>query len=266
MGLITDFIRRASPPTLQSGRAERYMYTLALAQEAILERAEQAILARFPQMANSTALPLLGSDRLIAQGLTEGNVSYAGRLRRALEDWGAAGNAFSVLGQVLGYLSQWTPRVRTVSPKYSNTWAASGGVLVRGAIAADSLSPVDGSGGWWWWWLIIYSTGGQAFAGPAPFKWGTPGVRWGRRPDCSWGLNVPPSVGAGLRALLRLWKPGNAPCRNIIISFSDALFDPTQPSGGGINPDGKFGRRSKIVGGVYVPARFSNARYLNGVI
>ncbi len=283
------------------------MYTLNLAQLALLEKCEQAIIARFPQLAPPSALPLLGADRLVTQGLTEDGVAYAGRLRRAFEDWQVAGNAFSVLGQVLGYLSTFTPRVRAVSAGYHNVWRAPvfdpttgavlvpRGILVQGSLSSslwdsyevgdapplepdhllqgpftagwdwDSASSVDGSGGWWWWWLVVYSTGAQAFAGAAP-AWGTPGLKWGKSAAHTWGLNVASSVGAGLRALLGLWKPASAPCRNIILSFDDALFDPAQPSGGGVNPDGTFGRWSKIVGGVYVPSRFSNARYLNGVI
>jgi hypothetical protein len=128
----------------------------------------------------------------------------------------------------------------------------------------DSLSLVDGSGGRWGAWAIAYSV--------APTDWVAPEENWGDPGDWGdgryWGVEFPVGVDPGsvYQDTLRRFKPAGEWIRWFIVSFDLTLFDPAQPSGGGINPDGMFGRWSKIVNGEYVPARFSEARYFDGVI
>lgn len=320
---MRDLIKTLSPATLQSGRAERYMYTIGLMKDALLEKCRQGVSARFPQYCHPSFLPLIGQNELCDQGITEDNISYASRLKRWIDVWPRAGNADGFLCAMRCRLLAFRPRARTVSSRYVGqgrivaTYDAAGhmltpthGSLVPSAISQsiwntceagtdpmttspdyvvqtgaaagfdwDSASRVNGSGGWWHFWVIFYSTGLQTFVRRAP-KWGTPGVKWGSRSDLRWGylvdLDASPAngidgsmvpalgVGAALRATAHLWRNKGAPLRNIIISFDDTLFDPTAPAGGGINPDGTFGRPAKLVGYTYVATRFANARYLRG--
>jgi hypothetical protein len=113
---------------------------------------------------------------------------------------------------------------------------------------------------------LVYKAWGQNWVGPAPFVVGSPGVKVGQRPDASVGLSVPSDRIAAIRQIAALWKAGHFWVRTIIVSLDSSLFDPAQASGGGVNPDGKFGRRSKIVNRQYVRARYSNARYATGVV
>lgn len=127
----------------------------------------------------------------------------------------------------------------------------------------DSLSMVDGSGTRWSAWAIAYSV--------APTDWVAPEGDWGDPGDWGdggyWGVEFPAGVDPGsvYQDMLRRFKPMGEWIRWFIVSFDASFFDPALPSGGGVNPDGMFGHWSKIVNGEYVPARFSEARYFDGV-
>lgn len=313
-----DSIRKLSPAFLQEGVGERLMYVFGLELDAVMERLHQGIKARFPLVTGlqskvitpgkADALALIGADRLIDRGLSESDLSYAVRLQRAIDTWRLAGTARAVLGQVLGYLLAFTPRVRMVSSRYAADPARVAWYFARGLIPSvvaasypparlssqwetyeagadpkaepdnvlvtasggnwdwDSLSQVDGSWGWWGAWIIIYATSPQDWAheptwelDPAsPYTLGTaPG---------SLGLDVSSDVIESIRGILRTFKSGNVWIRQIIVSFDDALFDPEEPAGGGVNPDGYFGLASRIVSGEYVPSRFADAAYCDGVV
>jgi hypothetical protein len=280
---IRDLIKSLSPSTMQAGRAERLLYVMGLGGDALLDKLTQGVYASLPTKADASALPFIGADLLIPKGLSEADASYALRLQRALDDWRIAGNAWSVLRQTLSYLLTFTPQARTVSDQYNPS-----GVLVEsiwntfdeGADTTkpprhesdvagfdwDSTTPTQGSWGWWRAWVILYATS-QAWCGPAPFKFGTSDVRIGERPDVSIGLNISPAEVSSIRSIVSLWKAKHAWVKYIIVSFSDVLFDPTQGIGGGVNPDGQFGKWGKVVVGAhYAAARFTNARYITGAL
>lgn len=279
---IRELVKRLSPKWLKDGAAERYMYNGGLAADTVLERLTQAIHARMPTKADPSALPYIGQDRLIARGLSESNANYAVRLQHAFDVWPIAGNGWAVMQQLLGYLLSKTPAIRTVSAQSdpvtgqvnTSTWNsyAAGADPTKpptwhfeegpGNWDWDSLSPMDGSWGWWRWWLIIYSVAPNDWVGPETQTWGS--GTWGD--GGVWGLDCSPAVVAGLRSIVDLWKPAGMWCHDIIVSFDATLFGPAAGSGGGVNPDGFFGRWAKVVAGSYVPARFANARYITGVV
>jgi len=287
---IRHTIKRLSPTTLQDGVAERFLYGMALLMDGIVEKACQGAHSRMPLRADPTVLPYLGQERLIPKGLTEGDASYALRLQGAIDDWRTlAGSAWGVMKQVRGYLLAKAPRIRSVWAIYPTTGIASAPThSVWSSFAIDSAvnvapdrllvsgpgnwewdrySPTTGSWGPWRWWLVIFSVGGGGgiWCTQAPFAFGTAGVKIGQRPDASIGLGVAPAVVESIRSIVGLWQRAGSWCQWIIISFSGSLFDPDQPSGGGINPDGYYGRWSKIDSGEYVRARSLGARYCDGI-
>ena len=281
---LRHYVKSISPVWLSAGVAERYLYDCGLALDAVVEKFAQAARAGMPTKCDPTCLPHIGADRLMPQGLTESDDSYRVRLQQAIDTWRIAGNPWSVLRQTLAYLLAFTPRARIVASDYFET--IFGLLIVDSAwdtfeeeadtskppthdfVAPanfdwDRLSPVFGSWGNHRYWLILYSFPDNEWVLPGP-NWGDTGRKWGDT-DVSWGLNVPKTEIDGIRAIVGLVQSAGAWCRYIIVSFSDTLFDPAQPVGGAVNPDGYFGRHSKIVNGAYVPARFSDARYCKGI-
>jgi hypothetical protein len=68
----------------------------------------------------------------------------------------------------------------------------------------------------------------------------------------------------GLRALLSTYKTAHASLWNIIVTFDQSLFVQDTPLGAD-QPDGTYAWPAKLVAGVYVPARATNARFVAGI-
>lgn len=100
-----DAVKQYSPPWLANGFGERFLYNLGLGMDALLEKMNQAMRARMPTLCDASALPLIGSDRLIAQGPNEPTANYRVRLQKAFDSWQQSGTRRSVLQQVLAYVS-----------------------------------------------------------------------------------------------------------------------------------------------------------------
>lgn len=77
----------------------------------------------------------------------------------------------------------------------------------------------------------------------------------------AWGVDVDARIGLSIAGLVKQQKGANTWVRGILFSFNASLFDPTQPVGGGINPDGDQGQWSGTSGGAYVETRFSDVAY-----
>lgn len=264
---LRDTIKEISPTWLQTEQAEKFLYLCGVLHDMLVEKAQEAQLARMPTRCDPSALPLLGDDRQIIRGIGESDMGYGERLSRAFDSWRLAGLPMGVMAEVIAYLST-GPKMRHVSN--TSVWDSF-------AAGADTTQPPehvkaspanwdwDGDATLWWRvWAIIYSVGGYAWCGPAP-RFGTPGVKIGDK-SISIGLNIPATEVETIRGLIATWKAEHAWVRWIIISFDETLFDPAQPSGGSVNPDGNWGRWSRVVGGQAVPARAANARYCDGII
>lgn len=255
-------------------------YIFALAIDALIEKADQGVKARIPTLCDPSALVYIGADRQMPQGAGESTAGYRLRLQRAWDTWARAGNSRTVLGNVLPMLAPFTPLVRTVSDviewytydagadtsqppwHYSATtppiglWNWDGLIPLYDPHAANQVM-------WWRWWLLLFAVSPNNFCNPGA-NWGDPGVKWGDT-NRSWGTDRPASFWSAMRPVIAQWKQAGSWCRWIVVSFDLSLFDPFQPDDGVHNPDGLFGRWSKIVSGQYVPSRFSNARYIDGV-
>jgi hypothetical protein len=124
----------------------------------------------------------------------------------------------------------------------------------------DSVSQVIGSWGWWGAWLIVYAVAPNATFHKSG-KWGS-GVKWGS--GAAWGVTESANVGRSILMIAGQWKGAQTWIRSLIVSFDASLFDPV--GNASVNPDGTFGRWSKIVNGQRIPSRFGNARYGGGVV
>lgn len=272
---LRDRITALAPSWLRSGVGERFLYMVGLGQDALLDKMSAGIKARMPGIGDFSALALIAADRLIPRGISESDESFAGRLTRAFFGWQIAGSSRSVLSEVRGYLLAFTPAARVVSNasmwfSYSETADISKEPLFTDGAANwtwDTLHPlaVRYAQMWWRMWLVLDASSPQNWTDVSTWAWGDAGVAWGDT-GYSWGLSCSPGVVGSIRSIVALRKGAHAWYRWIIVSFDPTLFDPNQPAGGGVNPDGNFGRWSKIVNGQYVPARFANARYCDGVI
>lgn len=257
------------------------IFLYALGPDGCLEKLNQGVHDRLVDDCDPTFLPALAADRGgILRGLTEADDSFRARLGSAFDDLRIAGDAWSVLRQVLGHVLSSTPRGLTVSSTWlanvckSSTWDeyAPGADTSKNPAHAlyqtgslgnwdwDSLTPTDGSWGWWRWYLVLEDNGldGKTWI-EKDGTWGS-GGKWGD--GKAWGVNASSAVGKSIKIIVGQWKANW--CHWIIVSFDGAWFDRTLPAGGGVNPDGRFGRWSKIVNGVYVRARFSDACYFEG--
>lgn len=271
---IRDSLANICPSWLRDGVAERFVGTLGFGADLLVEKMLQGRNASLPGRGDPSALPLLGADRLVARGLSESDDSYAERLRTSIDHWRRAGSARAVLEEALGFLLATTPEILSVLQ--SSVWDR----YAAGADPTAAPEHIVGAANWdwdsldqlgsvWarqWWrrWLVVFSTSPQAWTAPAPFVFGTPGVKIGQTSN-SIGLFCSPDVIKSLRNIVDLRKSAGTWYRWIIVSFDDALFDPEAPAGGGVNPDGTFGRWCKLSGNRYVSSRFANARYCDGV-
>jgi hypothetical protein len=272
-----DKVREMSPTWLQDGRNERLLFTLALGMDLLVEKAVQAVHMFFPTTCDASALPVIGNDRLIPRGATELESRYRQRLQRAPETWQHAGTPWQVLAQALHILLELRPAARMISNRYDDsvfpsTLVDSKWNSYAAGDDADATQPTRtlyAGGNWdwdsvircsssWTWsrkWIVLESVAPNDWCHQDIGVWGDPddGV-WGDDAP-AWGVDVQPEVFDSLWSELLLWGSAHAPVVALIISFDPTHFDPAQPAGGGINPDGTYGRWSKMSGNVQVPTR-----------
>lgn len=243
------------PSWLSAGDGGKVLASLSLLADDYVARAKLGLLARFPSYApDDTALAALGRDRLILRGINEPSTSYADRLVRAPDDLPRRGGPYALLEQLRAYL-QASCVVRTVDRR--GNWFqidANGNEssnIATGAWDWDSTPP---SPNWARFWVVIYPVGGTTPWAPSdsePFA-----------DRSTIGTTATPDQVAGLRSIVREWKPDGTKCEWIIIAFDDAYWAPTSSSGD--LPDGSFRNWSKVSAGVRVASRFSNSRYFSG--
>lgn len=92
------------PPWLTTGNAEKYMYTLQLCTDLLLDKTNQAIKIRMPGQGDVSQIPYLAFDRQLTQGIHETPQQFVVRLQNAFEEWNISGSSISVLQNVQAYL------------------------------------------------------------------------------------------------------------------------------------------------------------------
>lgn len=261
------FRRFAGPRFLTEGEGGLVGYALDLMRDALSEAYRLAMLIRFPQQdANGTpapadALAAMGRDRLIYRGIFETDTEYAARLKGWLTEHATRGNAFTLMRQLHAYVgTAHGVSFRTVDV-HGNWYSRSATGVETSSLATGNWN-WDGDTGtlgdttrWSRFWVIIYpgtlwTVSSDTWAGGG--TWGDPAHVWGF-------ADMTPEHAQTLRAIVNLWKPDGTRCESIIVAFDPASFDPAAPE-----PDGTWGKWSKVVAGNRVPSRLGTARYLAG--
>ena len=280
---FTNLARDLAHAPFQGDAWQLMLWLYASPADLTMEKLLQGVRDTRVDDAEESFLSTIASQRGgILRGLTEEAASFRARLKTTPDDLRLAGNAWSILRQVLGYVSASQPRAFAVSSRYTSSGSCdesswdeyatlqstaknpAHSLYTSGNWDWDSLSPTDGSWGWWRWYLVIERRDslGRAWVSPAP-KVGATGLKVGE-PSYAVGVDVPSTVGKSLKLIVAQWKANW--CHTVIVSFDGGYFDRNEPAGLGINPDGYFGRWSKVVGGVYARARFADARYFGGPV
>jgi len=284
-----DVVKEISPPWMCRGVNEKFMYSLGLASDALLEKLNQAMKAHMPGIGTPTANAYIGLDRVMAQGPVESNSAYVTRLTKSFDTWQLAGNRQAIMSQVSLYMQGYAvtnvnqvPRVvvvnranktagvieYTVWDTYYNTSNIN---LPPSHVRVDFPNTNwnwDGLTHWWRTWMILFFEPTSDMKA-AQFVFGTAGIKIGQTPNASIGLNVPPTVFPPLRSLMRLWKSGNTFYEWIILCFTAGSggigdkFSPNSVIGAG-NPDATWGRWGTKVAGIYQQSRDSTCRYIDG--
>lgn len=155
-------------PWLSTGTAEKYMYTMQLATDLLLEKMNQAIKIRLPGQGDPSQLPYLAHDRGLVQGPAEPNASLVARLQNSFAAWGLAGSARAVLEQLQAYMQNLQPGVPSSYPLATivsstptrTNWSQLYQGDALGALpTVTTVRPANFSWsaneGTWWSWLIL---------------------------------------------------------------------------------------------------------------
>ncbi len=283
--LIADYIKKISPGWAQDGQLERYLFAIGDSIDAILEKVLEGQLMHIPTTADPTGLPYIGQDSLIAQGGGESVQSYRDTLQQRYDLWRMAGLPWAVLRQTLRPLLPLRPAIKQISNSYdpsafpwsmkSTTWKtyAAGDTPETtqpattldepGDFDWDSVQTCPGSWNWKRFWIVIESVGANAWCNPRSDTWDDLGrISWDTLAGC-WDIDADPELLSTIWDKIELWKRA-CECVALIISFDASHFDPSQPSGGGINPDGTYGRWSVMSGNQQIAGRTSIANAVYG--
>ena len=246
----------AAAPWLRRTWLLRLLYAIATQFDACIDWAVYGLKARYPSLAPSDALPVLGRERGIRRGFAETLTAYATRLVLWLISRKFKGNAYALMDQLAGYLAGYSVVIRVVNMN-GHWWTRN----------ADGTRThhVEGSSNWLWdgfttaysrYWVIVYP--------PADLwvsrTWGG-GQLWGQA-DCTWGSTATPEQIATLQAITDEWNPPHASCYGTLLALDPSSFGPTG-SGTGF-PDGTWYAWHKDAAGVAVENRLQTARYCDG--
>src|SRR5260370_27218568 len=93
------------PTTHQRPQGQAWQGLMGDVEDTLVDRAKQAVKARFPLLAPPDALTALGVERQLPQGPSETTAAYGARVQNAWNTWPWAGTAYGLLSalQVLGY-------------------------------------------------------------------------------------------------------------------------------------------------------------------
>lgn len=241
-------------------RGWRYLYSMALAADATVEFALQGMLARLPGEGTNTALPRIGRDRRIVRGAAESAAAFIERLKLWRTSWRGAGNPYTLMHQIRGFVAPHKPLLRIVNA--NGTWYTLNPDDTIERLKTHPASNWDWDGNaaaWSRFWVIIYPPAGLWVRDGV---WGDTEL-WGQAGQGTWGSSATVEEIAGLRNLIAEWKSAGAVCVKIVVSFDAGAFAPTDTSPP--LPDGTWADNYKIVGGVAVPARDQRAIYWEGV-
>lgn len=230
-----NFMRAIAPRWLVEGEGGLVLTSLGLTMDAVVEHARQGARARFPELAPADALPAMGRDRRIRRGLSEPADVYRVRLLNWIDDWKVAGNPYALMKQLRAFIGV-DLRCRTVDNR--GNWYTIDEDGTRSFLLNQGNWDWDDSPEKWSrFWVILYPPPSLWTQGPTigdPDLWGgaigTPGY--------TIGSTATPEQVAGVKSIVREWKPAGTRCVRIIVAFDGSYFDPTDAIPP--NPDGTW--------------------------
>ena len=271
---------------------------IGTALDAVLQGAIDAVRLRYPSVTlDERSLGFLGKDRRIPRAPDEPADSYARRLLLWLDQWSMAGTPAGLLYAVQPFIYPDYPRVQLVG-RDSFWWTCNAltsrdltiaeavslacpdvpgqdpvryvppigaGTLPRAAIWGhqgsnwdwDSISNPERQTFWWDYWLVV-SAPNYSFDGEYDGT-GVDEVTYGE--NRAYGFDEPFGTFEVFRELIRLYQRAGAECRGVVFLDSANGCDPTATPDA-TWPDGRWGADSKDDGGVVVPTRNLDYRYL----
>lgn len=274
-----------------------YLDVIAATFDALVELADEARQAALPGQVGDDiapnlggfwsvdALPMIGRDRLIRQGLAETPADYAARLRRWRDAWSTSGACFGLLDQLAGVLSapgQAAPVLRIVNGAGRWWTRESNGTFRFNTPAGDGFyfTPAGEAGldttaahAWDWdsttdpapedagdpsrHWIIVYPPAAGEYL---TSDGGAPGsvvvdAAWDHRlfggyGGSPWaatcGSNAPISLLESIRGVVAEWRAAGFRCAYVIFAFDADAFAPDGSStGDNPYPDGSWGHHTR---------------------
>jgi len=149
-----DEIRRRSPPWLQRGTAEAFLYVLGLHVDIFGDALVAGIKHRFPGLYSFESLGLLGRERRISRGRTEPDASYAVRLCRWFTDHRLRGGPYALLAQLHAHFAPANFPIELVYYSGRRFSMAPDGTVTRDDVI---WSPDANAAKWARWWLFYHT-------------------------------------------------------------------------------------------------------------
>lgn len=232
----------------------RVLWTIASLFDALTMRAKFGILARSPSPdMPPDAATALAQDWRVLRGFGESDAELIERLQRTPGHWQTWGLAWPMLEQLRGYIGSGVDTVSIVTGR-GDFKTVFGDDQRRIDRATDWNWDGDTASKWSRFWVVIFSELGP-YSPEGTFG---DGSLFGDGKTI--GIDSTPAEIQQLRLLVAQWKHAGSVNDHVIVTFDDLGFFPLSPT----LPDGTWGDYSKLVGGVYVPARNTAARYIQG--
>lgn len=161
-----DMIRKISPPWLQRGRAERFLYALGVQIDAFGDALTAGVKSRFPLYYSNDSLAMIGRERRISRGLSEPEATYGKRLQRWLDDHRGRGGPYALLAQLHAYFAPNNFAIDLIYRNGRRFRMSADGTITRDTV--QNFTPDANPAQWARYWLFFYTD-----AYPAPISTST---------------------------------------------------------------------------------------------
>lgn len=232
-GTMRDLAYNASPSWWRGKWASRYLYSIAVQFDALMDLAAYAVRASFPTLAPPDNIANIANDRGIYQGFQESAAAYAVRLTQWLDRWAKGGSPWGVLMALRGYVAPATPACAIVNTQ--GQWS----YYLEGAPSDPSDGPVTQllpawtwdsiPYAWWRIWIIIWPVASGLWSQYLP-NWGaSAGWTWGS--GWVWGTTATTAQVVAMKALVQTWASANTVIPFLLMAWSTSWFSPFSSSG-----------------------------------
>lgn len=243
------------PPWLQRTVGGRFMFGVADVVDAQIDRAREAVAARFPRDASAPdALARIGSERRIRRGPGEDSTTYARRLRTWLDAHRRRGSPYALLEQLFYFLRySLAPRMDVVAQSGNRHWVPADAASIDEITHDAVVWGGDGTGKWARLWVFYYVTdivetvvtdadeevvdeGGDLITATIPF---------------AGGLDAEDEE--LFRAIPREWRAGHVPYVTCVLLYNDTTGAPARFWGYPTPPTDTWGTHAPRTWGSPIP-------------